>query len=140
MSRSAALVAQVMILLLGGCGKADDGTIRLAARDTAPVTGTADQPPVAINSVSPMLYPSALLEQGIEGRVLLRLYADSMGAIVHDSSRIAESSGYPALDSAALAGAATLRFSPALRHGRPVGGVFLQPVQFRNPRNRSAAQ
>jgi TonB family protein len=139
MSRSAALVAPVMILL-GGCGRPDDGTVRLAARDTAPATGTADQPPVAINSVSPMVYPSALLEQGIEGRVLLRLYADSMGAIVHDSSRIAESSGYPALDSAALAGAATLRFSPALRHGRPVGGAFLQPVQFRNPRNRSAAQ
>jgi TonB family protein len=137
MSRSAALAAQVMILL-SGCGKPDDGTIRLAARDTA--TGTADQPPVAINSVSPMVYPSALLEQGIEGRVLLRLYADSIGAIVHDSSRIAESSGYPALDSAALAGAATLRFSPALRHGRPVGGPFLQPVHFRNPRNRSAAQ
>jgi protein TonB len=86
------------------------------------------------------VYPSALLEQGIEGRVLLRLYADSMGMIVHDSSRIAESSGYPALDSAALSGAATLRFSPALRHGRPVAGPFLQPVQFRNPRNRSAAQ
>jgi TonB family protein len=139
MSRSAALAAQVMILL-SSCGKADDGTIRLAARDTAPATGAADQPPVAINPVSPMVYPSALLEQGIEGRVLLRLYADSMGAIVHDSSLVAESSGYPALDSAALAGAATLRFSPALRHGRPVGGPFLQPVQFRNPRNRSAAQ
>jgi TonB family protein len=136
MSRSAALA----MILLSGCGKPDDGTIRLAARDTAAATGTADQPPVAINSVSPMVYPAALLEQGIEGRVLLRLYADSMGAIAHDSSRIAESSGYPALDSAALAGAATLRFSPALRHGRPVGGPFLQPVQFRNPRNRSAAQ
>jgi TonB family protein len=139
MSRPAATAALAMILI-GGCGRADDGTIRLAARDTSPATGTADQPPVAINSVSPMVYPSALLEQGIEGRVLLRLFVDSMGAIVHDSSRIAESSGYPALDSAALTGAATLRFSPALRHGRPVGGPFLQPVQFRNPRNRSAAQ
>lgn len=138
MSRSAASMALVVSLL--GCGRADDGTIRLAASDTASTTGAADQPPVAINPVSPMVYPSALLEQGIEGRVLLRLYADSMGAIIHDSSRIAESSGYPALDSAALNGAATLRFSPALRHGRPVGGPFLQPVQFRNPRNRSAAQ
>jgi TonB family protein len=122
-----------------GCGRADDGSVRLADRDTG-AAGNADQPPVAINPVSPMVYPAALLEQGIEGRVLLRLYADSAGVIVHDSSRIAESSGYPALDSAALAGAATLRFSPALRHGRPVGGPFLQPVQFRNPRNRSAAQ
>jgi TonB family protein len=132
--------AVLLLSVLIGCGRADDGTIRLAARDTTSSIGTADQPPVAINPVSPMVYPSALLEQGIEGRVLLRLYADSMGAIVHDSSRIAESSGYPALDSAALNGAESLRFSPALRHGRPVAGPFLQPVHFRNPRNRSAAQ
>jgi TonB family protein len=132
--------AVLLVILLGGCGRADDGTIRLATRDSAPADAPADQPPVPINPVSPMVYPSTLLEQGIEGRVLLRLYADSMGAIVHDSSRIAESSGYPALDSAALNGAAALRFSPALRHGRAVGGAFLQPVQFRNPRNRSAAQ
>jgi len=138
MSRWAATATLVSLLL--GCGRADDGTIRLSARDTTTGAGAADQPPVAINPVSPMVYPPALLEQGIEGRVLLRLYADSMGVIVHDSSRIAESSGYPALDSAALSGAATLRFSPALRHGRPVAGPFLQPVQFRNPRNRSAAQ
>jgi TonB family protein len=138
MSRWAATAMLGSLLL--GCGRADDGTIRLSARDTTTEAGAADQPPVAINPVSPMVYPSALLEQGIEGRVLLRLYADSMGMIVHDSSRIAESSGYPALDSAALSGAATLRFSPALRHGRPVAGPFLQPVQFRNPRNRSAAQ
>ena len=58
-----------------------------------------------------------LLEQGIEGRVLLRLYADSLGTLVPDSTRVAESSGYPALDSAAVRGAAGLRFSPALRHG-----------------------
>jgi TonB family protein len=134
------VAAALVIGLLGGCGRADDGTIRLAARDTTQASGTADQPPVAINPVSPMVYPQALLEQGIEGRVLLRLYADSTGAIVPDSSRIAESSGYPALDSAALNGAATLQFSPALRHGQPVGGAFLQPVHFRNPRNRSAAQ
>jgi TonB family protein len=139
MSRSTVALALVLGLL-GGCGRADDGTIRLADRDTTPASGVADQPPVAINPVSPMVYPSALLEQGIEGRVLLRLYADSMGVIVQDSSRIAESSGYPALDSAALHGAATLQFSPALRHGRPVGGAFFQPVHFRNPRNRSAAQ
>ena len=64
-----------------------------------------------------------LLEQGIEGRVLLRLYADSMGTLVPDSTRVAESSGYPALDSAAVGRRPALRFSPALRHGRPVAGA-----------------
>ena len=85
-----------------------------------------------------MIYPPALLEQGIEGRVLLRLYVDAQGKLVGDSTRIAESSGYPALDSAAVQGAPSLRFSPALRRGRPVSAPFLQPVHFRNPRNRSA--
>ena len=56
--------------------------------------------------------------------MLLRLFADSTRArSLPDSTRVAESSGYPALDSAALAGAAALRFAPARRHGRPVAGA-----------------
>jgi periplasmic protein TonB len=88
---------------------------------------------VAINPVTPMVYPPALLEQGIEGRVLLRLFVDANGKLMLDSTRVAESSGYPALDSAALSGARELRFSPALRSGRPVAAPFLQPVHFRHP-------
>ena len=37
----------------------------------------------------------------------------------------------------AAQGAPSLRFTPALRRGRPVSAPFLQPVHFRNPRNRS---
>ena len=85
-----------------------------------------------------MIYPPALLEQGIEGRVLLRLYVDAQGNLIPDSTRLAESSGYPALDSAALSGAGQLRYSPALRHGRAVAGAFLQPIHFRSPRSQSA--
>jgi TonB family protein len=121
-----------------GCKAKDDGGFRLSTNVPISPTSDADQPPVAINPLSPVEYPIPLLEQGIEGRVLLRLYADSMGALVADSTRVAESSGYPALDSAAVGGAAALRFSPALRHGRPVAGAFLQPVHFRNPRTQSA--
>ena len=65
-----------------------------------------------------------LLEQGIEGRVLLRLYADSIGTLAPDSTRVAESSGYPALDSAAVRGCARRSASRRRsRHGRPVGGA-----------------
>jgi TonB family protein len=136
-------VSRAGLLLLAaaagaGCGRKDDGTVRLATNLPAAATSDADQPPVAINPVSPVDYPVPLLEQGIEGRVLLRLYADSLGTLVRDSTRVAESSGYPALDSAAAKGAAELRFSPALRHGRPVAGAFLQPIHFRNPRTQSA--
>jgi len=117
------------------CERKDDGTMRLVDRSAAPVS-PAEEPPVAINPVSPVRYPQALLEQGIEGQVLLRLYVDSSGRVIPDSTRIEESSGYPALDSAALVGSPELRFSPALHQGRPIAAPFIQPVQFRGPRAR----
>jgi TonB family protein len=130
----------VVLLTLLGCNRKDDGTMRLIDHSAPPPVSPAEDPPVAINPVSPVRYPPALLQQGIEGRVLLRLYVDSAGVVVPDSTRIAESSGYPALDSAALAGAPELRFSPALLQGRPIAAPFLQPVQFRSPRSRSTAE
>jgi TonB family protein len=132
--------AAALVLAALGCGrKDDDGSFRLSTdAPIAPAHSDADQPPVAINPVSPVEYPVPLLEQGIEGRVLLRMYADSEGALIVDSIRVAESSGYPALASTALSGARSLRFSPALRNGRPIAGAFLQPINFRSPRTRSA--
>lgn len=119
-----------------GCGDRSVGTVALGDHQP-PEESPADQPPVAINPVTPMVYPPALLEQGIEGRVLLRLFVDARGNLIPDSTRLAESSGYPALDSAALSGARELRFSPALRNGRAVAAPFLQPVHFRHPRSKS---
>ena len=119
-----------------GCRDRTVGTVTLGDHQPAATESTADQPPVAINPVTPMVYPPGLLEQGIEGRVLLRLFVDAHGTLVRDSTRVAESSGYPALDSAALTGSGELRFSPALRNGRPVAAPFLQPVHFRHPRSQ----
>jgi TonB family protein len=90
------------------------------------------EPPVALNADSPIQYPPKLYDQKVEGDVVLRLFVDSTGRLVPESSRVAESSGYPALDSAALAGARQLRFAPARRHGLPVAAAFLQPVEFRH--------
>jgi protein TonB len=125
----------LLLLPLLACDRRDDGTMRLLDRNAPPPVTPAEEPPVAINPVSPVRYPPALLAQGIEGRVLLRLYVDSAGNVIPDSTRLAESSGYPALDSAALAGSPELRFSPALHQGRPIAAPFLQPVQFRSPRS-----
>jgi protein TonB len=111
--------------------------MRLVDQQALTPVSPVEEPPVAINPVSPVRYPPALLEQGIEGQVLLRLYVDSVGRVNPDSTRIEESSGYPALDSAALIGSPELRFSPALHQGRPIGAPFIQPVQFRGPRPRS---
>jgi TonB family protein len=138
--RTSAPAIALLALSLVACERKDDGTMRLTNHSASPPAIPAEEPPVAINSISPVHYPPALLEQGIEGRVLLQLYVDSAGVLNADSTRIAESSGYPALDSAALAGAPELRFSPALLQGHPVAAPFLQPVQFRSPRSRSTTE
>jgi TonB family protein len=124
-----------LTLVLTGCDRGEDGMVRLGDRSPLVPAIPPEEPPVAINPVSPVRYPPALLSQGIEGRVLLRLFVDSAGNVIADSIRIAESSGYPALDSAALVGAPELRFSPALLRGRPIAAPVLQPVQFRGPRS-----
>ena len=67
--------------------------------------------------------------------MLLRLYVDSTGALVPDSTRVAESSGYPALDSAARRRRAPSCGSrPRCRHGRPVAGAVPAAGPFPQPR------
>ncbi len=94
---------------------------------------------MALNADSPIQYPPKLYEQKVEGNVVLRLFVDSSGRLVPESSKVAESSGYPALDSAALTGSKKLRFAPAHRHGLPIATAFLQPIQFRHPEAAGAA-
>lgn len=89
--------------------------------------------PVMINPESPVNYPEDLFGQRVEGTVVLRLFVDAQGTVVPESTRLAEASGYPALDSAAMAGVPLMRFAPARRDGAPVATVFLQPVHFRHP-------
>jgi TonB family protein len=133
-------IFMLLTIAVPACDRSDDGTTRLVDRAASVPVIPPEEPPVAINPVSPVRYPPALLSQGIEGRVLLRLFVDSAGNVVPDSVRIAESSGYPALDSAALVGAPELRFSPALLRGRPIAAPVLQPVQFRGPRSGAATR
>ena len=69
--------------------------------------------------------------------MVLRLFVDSTGRLRPESTKVAESSGYPALDSAAVAGAAQLHFAPARRRGLPVSTGFLQPIEFRHPQGQA---
>ena len=133
--RGSVVIAGVVALGAAACGKTPPaGQGGGASGGTAP-----DQdPPVALNGDSPIQYPPRLYDQKVEGDVVLRLFVDSAGGLRPESTRVAESSGYPALDSAALAGARKLRFAPARRHGLPVATAFLQPVEFRHPQASSA--
>ena len=121
------------VLLLVGCSR-DPGPMGRGSDDPAP----RFEAPVLINPESPVRYPEDLFVQRIEGTTVLRLFVDERGAVLPESTRLAESSGFAALDSAALGGVADMRFAPARRNGEVVATVFLQPVQFRHPeRSRS---
>lgn len=125
MRTSLAAATLLVALACGGSGPPPDGQASQAAPPPE------SEAPVALNPDVPIAYPPALFDQKIEGDVTLRLFADSAGRLLPESTRVAESSGYPALDSAALAGSTGLRFAPAKRHGIAVATAFLQPVEFR---------
>jgi protein TonB len=119
-----------MLGLSVACSRPDGNTVRLPEN---PVARRREDPPVVVNPESPVEYPAALFARGIEGKVILRLHVDTTGLVSPESTRVAESSGYPALDSAALAAVPKFQFAPALHNGSPVATTFLQPVHFRHP-------
>src|SRR5687767_15947663 len=71
-----------------------------------------DIAPVMLNNELPFRYPPALYAQRVQGNVTLRIYINGDGEIVADSTRVAETSGFNALDSAAMKGSRELRFEP----------------------------
>jgi protein TonB len=89
--------------------------------------------PRLLNAPSPFVYPRAAFDARQDGTVLLRLWIDTSGTPLRDSTRVQEHAAQAAFDSAALAGALSLRFSPAMQDGRPVAVSVLLPVQFRHP-------
>lgn len=115
-------------LLLGAvaCGGSAPGS-----NDSA--DAAAEEPPVGLNAEPAVQYPPTLYDQGVEGDVELRLFIDSSGRLSPESTKVSESSGYAALDTAAVRGVARLRYAPARRHGVPVATSFLQTIEFRRP-------
>ena len=92
-----------------------------------------DIAPIMLNKELPFRYPPALYAQKVQGNVTLRIYIDRDGSIVADSTRVAETSGFNALDSAAMKGSRDLMFEPATTQGIPVPVSILLPVFFRHP-------
>lgn len=119
-----------LVVVLAGCRSKEPSTVTLSS-DAPSAVLKQEEAPVALNADSPVTYPEALATQRLGGTVLLRLYIDSTGIVVKESTTVQESSGYPALDSAAVIGAPRLQFAPALRDGIPVAALFLQPITFR---------
>src|SRR5206468_6400321 len=77
-----------------------------------------DVAPVMLNKELPFRYPPALYAQKVQGNVTLRIFIDRDGSIIPDSTRIAETSGFTALDSAAMKGSRELKFEAAKTLGQ----------------------
>lgn len=122
-------VASICVVLLTACGSGQSSQGEAEAAEIE----RGFELPVATNPESPVFYPVDLFEQEVEGSVVLRLYITEDGTVVPESTQVAETSGMPVLDSAAVAGVAEMQFAPATRNGTPVATLFLQPVHFRHP-------
>jgi protein TonB len=122
---TAGLVATIACIDQSGAKQAIDAMLPSGARP--------EVMPRVLNRESPFVYPRALFEARTSGDVLLRLWIDTSGTPVRDSSVVQEHARQAAFDSAALAGVRMLRFSPAMQGGHPVAVSVLLPVQFRLP-------
>ena len=86
-------------------------------------------PPRLVSAVTP-LYPESLRQQSIEGTVRVRLVVGADGSVENVS--VAESSGYEAMDTAAVNAAYDYRFSPAENvYGDPVRCAITTAIRFR---------
>lgn len=122
------VIPAVFLITLAACKKGEGSNLPFQTVGRQP-----DEAPVMLNKELPFRYPPALYAQKVQGNVTLRIFIDREGTIVPDSTRIAETSGFTALDSAAMKGSRDLKFEPAKTQGQPVPVSILLPVYFRHP-------
>ena len=131
MNRRSRLRISFILLLMayaGACKKGEGSNLPFQTVGRQP-----DVAPVMLNKELPFRYPPALYAQKVQGNVTLRIYIGRDGSIVPDSTRVAETSGFNALDSAAMKGSRDLKFEPAKTQGQAVPVSILLPVFFRHP-------
>jgi protein TonB len=122
---------------------ATSGPIPITSSSALPVTGDPTQRPSFIPyDVSPKLenpreiqkllerfYPSPLRNAGVEGTVILWIFVDEQGVV--QKTEVKESSGYEAMDEAALSTAEKMRFAPAMNRDKATPVWLAQPITFR---------
>ncbi len=118
----------LVLMCAMGCKKGEGSNLPFQTVGRQP-----DVPPMMLNKELPFRYPPALYAQKVQGNVTLRIYIDRDGSIVPDSTRVAETSGFAALDSAAMKGSRDLKFEAAKTQGQSVPVSILLPVFFRHP-------
>lgn len=126
--RAGAVVALAAAAGLAGCAESMNpmpGALQVGAR------GEAFRVPALRTERAPFRYPDRAWREGVGGEVRLRIHIDRTGEV--DSAYVLESSGHPALDSAALADARRLRYRPARRGSEAVGVWAVLPVRYPMP-------
>lgn len=96
-------------------------------RDVDPRLTNGDEVTETLQAV----YPDDLRDEGVEGRVVLRLYVGTDGSV--SDVRVQESSGVEELDEAAREVAGSMAFEPAAHEGSPQAVWIQQPMNFRVP-------
>ncbi len=86
------------------------------------------EPPEPLYGEEPVEYPLSMWDSGVEGRTVLRVHVTARGEV--DSVEVAESSGTPALDSAAVEGVSAMRFRPARQGDRRIDAWATVPIEF----------
>jgi protein TonB len=86
------------------------------------------EPPQLMSAETPFEYPISLWDEEVEGETRLMIHVTALGQV--DSAYVKESSGYPAFDSAAVAGAGNLRFTPGRQGEKRVDRWVVLPVKF----------
>lgn len=121
----------VLALLLGAT--ACDNVKSTFARLGGPDNSLPDSLPRLLNDTLPFTYPKGLYLSMVSDSVTLRLHVSEYGVPVPESTRIEVPATYAQFDSAALAGASQLVFTPAVRRGRKIPYTVLFPIQFKVP-------
>jgi TonB family protein len=130
-TRVRATAGAALCAMLAGC--VGDADTKKFAEVFAGSGARPDELPVMLNKELPFRYPPALYARRVQGNTTLRIFIDADGQIQPDSTSVAESSGQPSLDSAAVVGARELRFVPAKRGGKAEAISILFPVYWRHP-------
>ena len=128
---SLALACLTALGVVSGC--VGDADTKKMAQVFAGSGGGPDELPVMTNKQAPFRYPTAAYSKKIQGNTVLRIFIDANGNVLPDSTMIAEPSGTPALDSAAIVGARELHFIPAKKNGQTEAISILFPVYWRHP-------
>jgi protein TonB len=106
--------------------------VTLAAAALVALVGCADdaviEQPTPLFGDVPIRYPLHLWDQDMEGQTILRVRVSEVGVV--DSVEVLQTSGHASFDSAAVAGARDLRFTPARKEGKRITVWAEVPVSF----------